>query len=636
MKKIVLFALLFCWAGISAQNKTEINIDFSSPTEYSPYIFGHNLEHTRSALNTGLSAQILQNRKFAGKPSKNLGVASKWFGIGERTFFTTNIGPCYTRHICLQNMYRMNELNCQMVANTMEGATVGIGQHGIALTTGKQYSLRTVTKINTPQVLTVQLTNSDGSKVYASHQIKLDTTDIWHIENFNLTSNTDDKDADIRYTFTGRGEVYFGALSMMPSDNFHGMRKDVVENLKAIGPTVLRWPGGNFAGEYRWKDGLLPSDQRGPLQAATEIETQPHSDGYDFHEISTDDFIALCREVGAEPFITINLAWNDPKESAEWIEYCNGTPDSPYGKIRAQRGYTEPFNVKFWSLGNEMGYGHMEGPMSPEAYAALAEKHADAMLSVDPKLKLFSSGPYPNDNWAKGSAAKLAEKVEFISLHQYCGPASGYHYTTDEDIKRTYCETAASDKQCYDQALKQRACLDATGKNLHISFDEWNQWYAWYRPSSVSEGIFTAKVLHMFLQESNALDIPFCCYFQPIGEGAIIIEPEKSFLTANGQVFSVMKEHKGGLLCNTDNRSAVATVKDNVLTLTLINDSFDTPQSTTIPLKGKLISALQYTSDNVLPYSRFDESELQVEYRHGKFTATIQPHSIAILKFNIK
>ena len=90
---------------------------------------------------------------------------------------------------------------------------------------------------------------------------------------------------------------------------------------------------------------MLPSDQRAPLQAYTEIETQPHSDGFDYHEINTDDFIALCREVGAAPLLTINLAWNSPEESAQWVEYCNGSADTEYGKIRAERGYPEPYKI---------------------------------------------------------------------------------------------------------------------------------------------------------------------------------------------------------------------------------------------------------------------------------------------------
>ena len=100
---------------------------------------------------------------------------------------------------------------------------------------------------------------------------------------------------------------------------------------------MIRWPGGNFAGEYRWKDGLLPADMRGPLESAMEDETQPYTHGYDFHEISTDDFIVLCREVGAQPFLTINPVWCSPAESAQWVDYCNGPVDTGYGAKRAKK-----------------------------------------------------------------------------------------------------------------------------------------------------------------------------------------------------------------------------------------------------------------------------------------------------------
>lgn len=127
-----------------------------------------------------------------------------------------------------------------------------------------------------------------------------------------------------------------------------------------------------------------------------ENETQPFTHGYDMHEIDTDDFIALCREIGAEPFLTINAAWDSPEVCAAWVEYCNGPAESKYGRLRAQRGHQEPYNVKWWSLGNEMGYGHMEGANTPDGYASLVETHARAMLKVTPDLKFVSSGPYPN------------------------------------------------------------------------------------------------------------------------------------------------------------------------------------------------------------------------------------------------
>ena len=411
------------------------------------------------------------------------------------------------------------------------------------------------------------------------------------------------------------------------------MRPDVVANLKAIGPRLLRWPGGNFAGEYRWKDGLLPSDQRGPLQAVTEIETQPYSLGYDNHEIDTDDFIALCREVGAEPMLTINISWNSPEESAQWVEYCNGSVDTEYGKIRAERGHVEPYNVKLWSLGNEIGYRHMEGPDGPLAYSEYAGRHADAMLKVSPDLEFCSSGPYPNDTWAENSAAVLAEKVRYISLHHYAGGSR--RFTTEEDVRKSYEEITGSFKGNVDIAKRMRESLDATGKQLRISFDEWNQWYSWYRPSCVAEGIYAARTMHFYLNETNSLDIPIVCYFQPIGEGAILVTPEGSSLTANGQVFAMMKAHQDGRICKvTDNEdySTAATIKDGVVTITLINDSYDEERVFSFKIKGKPLESRLLSSDDVTPHSLFRESPLEVNVSRKGISATLPPHSAALIR----
>ena len=93
----------------------------------------------------------------------------------------------------------------------------------------------------------------------------------------------------------------------------------MIECMKEIGISMLRWPGGNFAGEYRWQDGLLDADERAPLEAYMENETQPYTNGYDYNEVGIDEFIALCREIGAEPFLTINLANASPEENAAWV-----------------------------------------------------------------------------------------------------------------------------------------------------------------------------------------------------------------------------------------------------------------------------------------------------------------------------
>ncbi|MBP3773859.1 MAG: hypothetical protein ILA34_00740 [Bacteroidaceae bacterium] len=613
-------------------------IDVNQTESVSPYIFGHNLEHTRATIHEGLSAQMLRNRKFAGKPSRNEGVAAQWFGIGKKVFFEMDNKATYTRHVCLPKMQRYNELNAQVIQNLAEGQKAGIGQYGIALTNGREYTLRTVTKVSSPVSMQVELTDRSGEKTYASHTLHLAPAEDWTESEWKMACPCNDSDGCIRFTFHDKAEVVLGALSMMPTDNFHGMRKDVVELLKAIGPRLIRWPGGNFAGEYRWKDGLLPVDQRGPLQAATEIETQPYTDGYDYHEMNVDDFIALCREVGAEPMLTINLVWSSPEESAQWVEYCNGAADTEYGKMRAERGHSEPYHVSFWSLGNEMGYRHMEGPKEPAAYAALAWTHAEAMKEKSPGLKLFSSGHYPDDGWAKESGAALADLAEYVSLHRYNIPAGGRHFTTPEGVENTYRQIVASAGSAAKCVKQMRESLDRTGRRLHISFDEWNQWFAWYRPSCVSEGIYTARMMHFLLNESNALDMPVACYFQPVGEGAILITPQGSRLTANGQVFAMMKAHQGGRLCHVQDNgdySTAATLKDGVLTVTLVNAAYDTPREFDLGLKGQVLETTLYTADEVTPHSYFREAPLETAGTGKSLKATLPPHSVALMRIGL-
>ena len=612
----------------------DIQIASWEGTMLSPYVFGHNLEHTRSAVNRGLSAQMLRNRKFAGKPSKNRGVAAEWHGFGDHTFFQLMENVSYTRHIGCAGMSRGNELQSQRVQNLSEGSC-GLLQQDLCITGGRTYELRVVTQCNHDLILHAELTDGAGSITYAMHELPLTSGD-WESHCFLLTPDTDDPEAALRLRFSDRAMVTFGAVSMMPADHFHGMRADVVRLLKEIGPSVLRWPGGNFAGEYRWKDGLLPSDMRGPLQAYAEIETQPHSHGYDFHEINTDDFIALCREVGAEPFLTINLYWNTPEESREWVEYVNGSADTEYGKKRAENGHPESYHVRFWSLGNEMGYGHMEGPMQPKDYADLAETQFRAMRAASPDIELFSSGPYPNNNWAENSAARLREDVKYISLHHYANTCMDY--TSDEAIKETYQRIVKESEGVIKTARNMRASLDAYSSGLQISFDEWNFWYAWYRPSCVSEGIFSAKVLHELIGASHELQMPFCCYFQPVGEGAILIDDETARLTANGQVFSLMKVHKGGTLLRlsgAENDAAIATVKDQLLSITLINEAYDETQEFTIRCEGAIQEHLLLTSEEVTPYTFFEETGLEYAQDTEKIKVTMPPHSVGLLRIRM-
>jgi alpha-N-arabinofuranosidase len=552
-------------------------------------LFGHNLEHTRSAVFQGLSAQILRNRKFAGKPAAHFGEAAEWYRIGAgNVYIALDPVDAYVRHV-QSSSGGDNEINSLVIQNPAAGQRAGIGQKDLPLQKGKEYRVKTVLKGRGPFPFgfTVRIVNAARSP--CAEKSFVISEEGWQPYVFTFIMPEDDMNAALEISFTERAEIKTGVVSLLPTNAFHGMRRDVIDLMKEMGISLLRWPGGNFAGEYNWQDGLLDVDMRAPQLSYQPIETQPHSGGYDFHEIGTDEFIALCREIGAESYVTINLARNSPEESAQWVEYCNGNSDTEWGRKRAERGFPEPYHVRYWSLGNEFGYGHMEGLNTPEDYAEKAMLSAAAMKRVDDSLLLFASGPYTlNSNsepWTKKVLPVLAGHIFCVSYHAYQGLfVHGVDFVTDSGIRASYEDVCGAPDVWLEDLRKLRAGLGSgedSVRKVGISFDEWNVFFAWYHNPCVIEGMFTALMLDMICREHIRLNMPVCMYFQPVNEGAILVFPFGSELTANGQVFALMKEHSGGTLisvaCDDRELRCLGTIHrgDNRAVVTLINRAYD-------------------------------------------------------------
>ena len=586
-------------------------------------LFGCNLEHTRANIFKGLSAQMLRNRKFAGKPNICCSVPAEWYPIGERTVYKMSL-QAYTRHSDGYHMKRAHECNSMNVFNPCPDREGGFGQHEVAVSEGKTYDFAIVVRTHGPVKLAVSLTSRGGKTVYASATLDADAAD-WERYMLKLTADTTDEDADLRFCLVGGGSMFVGAVSLMPEDNFRGMRRDVIGLLKEMGITILRWPGGNFAGEYSWMDGLLPVDMRAPFQSYLWIETQPHSMGYDYHEINTDDFVALCREIGAKPFITINPAWNTPEENAAWVEYCNGDETTKFGRIRAERGFKEPFNVQLWSLGNEFGYGHMEGDNTPAGYCRIATANAEKMLETDKDLHLCSSGPYPNKDWADNAAKPLAQVAPLVSLHYYGHQPMFFGADFVEEEYYACAEDVATMRR---MAREQRELLS---DDLKISFDEWNVWYAWYRPSSVTDGIYTALAAQMLIAEAKPCGIDLACHFEAINEGLLEVHPDWAELTAQGQMFKLMKNHAGGHLVYTAPEAVMTRNSDGVATATVVNASLTEWKDVSFGGCGKCVEAKLYSSDSILPPSYFSESDVLANVKNS--TYRMPPHSVLLLRF---
>lgn len=603
----------------------------------SPLLFGGNIEHSRSAINGGLSAQMLRNRKFVGMPNSFYGNAADWFIIGDKTYAMLGsdqtgggniddgcISGSYTRHSPLgYHMNRRYECNCQILQSFGE-ALAGMGQHELCIKENADYEFRIVIALDRPTDITVSLTSRDGGSIYACKTFKADGNK-WTTYTAALHAEQSDPDADLRITFSSAARLCIGAVSLMPTDNFHGMRCEAVELLKELGIKLLRWPGGNFAGEYNWIDGLLPCDMRAPLESHILHLTQPHTHGYDFSEINTDDFIALCREVGAEPSITINITWNTPEENAAWVEYCNGDENTVYGKMRIDRGFKEPYNVKYWSLGNEAGYGHMEGDNTPKGYRRIAAENAQAMLRVSSELVLTSSGCHPDKDWAENANNPLAEVSPLVALHNYVNIPT---YSDRAKRREEYMQCLGGVDECRRKIHELRSYLDP---KLQIAFDEWNCWYAWYRSGDVFSGIFTAKMFHMLITEQQKSNVMLSAVFQPINEGCFQLYPDGAAMMPMGKIFAIMSQHSGGRLLHISD-TAVATGINGNITVTLINDAYDCKKTFSIKKFGTVKSAVCYYGKDIGPFTDFTVQELTAVTDNEKHSLTLPPLSVAIIK----
>jgi len=597
----------------------------------SSYLFGNNLEHTRSSVCNGLSAQMLKNRKFIGKPSVMEGVALDWYAIGEKTHLAFT--SAYTRHHEHYHMNRRFEQNAQQIVNFENGVQSGIGQHDLLIKAGQVYEFAFVAKCGTDTKVSVTLSQRFGKTNYAQGTVNIPASDEWRRFTLDLAPNADDPDADLRITFENEGYLDIGCVSLMNKNNFRGMRLDAIEAMKELKISVLRWPGGNFAGEYNWFDGLLHVDERAPFESYQQLNTQPHTHGYDFHEINTDDFIALCRLIGAEPFITINPAWNTPEENAAWVEYCNGDENTKYGKLRIERGYKEPYNVMLWSLGNEFGYGHMEGDNGALGYSHLARENAVKMLEVFPNLTLCSSGPYPSKEWSQYSAKALADISKLVSLHFYGGGfGNGPSYKTPEITNTTY-ETCVNSVKTARQKIRELS-EQLRDTDLKISFDEWNVWYGWYRPSCVTDGIFTAMMMNMIINEAHNGNVSFSCQFEAMNESAVKITPAGVSITATGQALSLMAEHSGASLLYCDD-CTVATKNENLVTVTMVNPSLNKTMPFSVSDVKNVISAHLYHGRSLRPHERFEIIRLENNAQNGVYKVEVPAHSISVLRYLI-
>ncbi len=277
----------------------------------------------------------------------------------------------------------------------------------------------------------------------------------------------------------------------------NGFRSDVLDAMKLMNYTAMRYPGGNFASGYHWQDGVGRAENRPTVCELAWQSLEPNQFG-------TDEFIKLSRIMGWTPMITVNLGTGTPEEARNWVEYCNSPTGSLYADLRAANGSSEPCNVRLWCLGNEMDGSWQLGHVPADLYAVRAQQAAKMMKDVDPTLELVVCGSCSPDlptymDWDRTVLEYIGPYADYISLHRYVGNTSG-------DSSNFLAITNSIDQQIeeMDAVCRFVQARSRSKKRHYLCFDEWNVWYRareWEHMNG--RGTFAA---HLIEEEYNLED----------------------------------------------------------------------------------------------------------------------------------
>lgn len=217
--------------------------------------------------------------------------------------------------------------------------------------------------------------------------------------------------------FDGPGRLDVDLVTLFPSDAVEGFDPQAVEQLRELRTGWVRWPGGNLASGYRWRDGVGPRDRRPSLP-------NPSWPGLSSNWVGTDEYLRLAEIAGFEPLITVNAGDGTPEEAARWVEYVNGDTSTVMGRLRAQNGHPEPYGVRYWNIGNELWGWWQIGYTDPETHAERFAAFARAMRAVDPSIRVVANGhgghsESPPEPWNRPLLDRFGDELDIIDVHTY-------------------------------------------------------------------------------------------------------------------------------------------------------------------------------------------------------------------------
>lgn len=443
-----------------------------------------------------------------------------------------------------------------------------------------------------------------------------------------------------------------------PLSDEDGLREDVLDAMRRIHVPVLRWPGGCFVSSYDWKKGV-GKDRTPVFDKAWRVE-EPNTFG-------TDEYIAMCRKIGCEPYICTNAGTGNAEAMSDWVEYCNLEKEGEWARARIRNGHEAPYGVKYWSIGNE-NYGHWEiGAKTPSEWGPLVAESAKMMKHVDPSIEL-SAAALTDIDWNLELLKRAGKYLSWISIHEYWDHAAETNYCSPYEKVMEYTYDIGH------SVRKIRGMLEALGleKSIRIAFDEWNV-RGWYHPNvhtvkqgitkeeylkprddnddnslyTMADAVFSACFLNEMLRNA---DIVGMAAFAPIvnTRGCIFTYDKGIVLRSTYHVFDLYTNRLGDQVIDSWSPDPDPMI-DAVVTsfsgekryaVALVNRSADEKHDISIDLDASGYARMAWISGSSPDsYNDIGREEVGIEEKDfGRFqrgmSFTLEPHSVSVIEIS--
>lgn len=401
------------------------------------------------------------------------------------------------------------------------------------------------------------------------------------------------------------GGFWVGKDSDIP--NINGYRKDVVEAFKEIAIPNLRWPGGCFADEYHWKDGIGPYENRKKM-----INTNWGGVVED-NSFGTHEFLGLCEELGCKPYVNGNVGSGTVQEMAEWIEYMTSWAQSPMSNLRRENGRENPWKVDYFGVGNESwGCG---GNMRAEHYVDLYRQYQTFVKQYGAdKVYKIACGPSGEDYyWTEVLMKEAAYLMDGLSMHYYTVYPSFENKLTATGFEKKDWYNMIYNAAWIDTIIRRHSeIMDKYDpeKRVGLIVDEWGAWHQCepgtnpgflYQQNALRDALIAGISLNIFNNHADRVHMANIAQAVNVLQSPVLTEGNKMVKTPTWYVFHMYKNHQDGTLLHSsvattrvgcedskliDAISASASRKDNVYTITLTNADTEKAHNVNVNLDG--------------------------------------------------